>query len=93
MNAVGITVAALLLGSCASEPAEFTDAEFYGWIVACTETETGKDYGEVIAVDEYGGMTPESLRTTTAALNDAPNEYDDCFDQAIDRFKQGVDRM
>jgi len=53
-------------------------------VVACTEAQTGADYGPK-TIDDIGRLTPESHRTITHALNTDRTIYQSCyFDLYID---------
>jgi hypothetical protein len=60
-------------------------------VVACTEAQTGADYGPK-TIDDIGRLTPESHRTITHALNTDRTIYQSCyFDLYIDEERTVTD--
>ena len=58
------------------------DFRFYADVVACTENETGVDYGEMTQ-DSLGFSSTDAQRTANRALDEAPDVYDRCFTDAL----------
>lgn len=54
--------------------------EFYKSVVECTEARTGVDYGEMTQ-GVLGYMSTDAHRTINRALDQAPDAYDQCFDE------------
>lgn len=57
---------------------------FYSSVVECTSKATGIEYGE-LTQDQWGYASTDTKRTINKALAESPDEYDQCFDQVINR--------
>ncbi len=84
ITVVCVSVLALVLVGCASDE-PVSDYDFYSAVVACTESKTGNDYGEVTK-DEYGFVTTDGLRTIQATLDEAPLEYRLCMNEVAEEL-------
>ncbi len=65
-------------------PPRAEDFYFYGSIVACTESRTGEDFGEMTR-DPMGFISTVGHRTINAALDGAEGIYNSCFDSVFDQ--------
>ncbi len=59
-------------------PSPGREIAFYNEVVDCVEEQTGQDYGDVEARSD--------TRATDAAIADAPEMYDACFDEVLNRY-------
>lgn len=59
-------------------PSREREIAFYNEVVDCVEDQTGEEYGEVEARSD--------TRATDAAIADAPDVYDACFDEVLTRY-------
>ncbi len=65
-------------------PPRAEDFYLYGSIVACTESRTGEDFGEMTR-DPMGFISTVGHRTINAALDGAEEIYNSCFDSVVDQ--------
>lgn len=59
-------------------PSPERETAFYNEVVDCVEAQTGEDYGEVERRGDTGA--------TDAAIEDAPDVYDECFDEVLNKY-------
>ncbi len=59
-------------------PSPEREIAFYNEVVDCVESQTGEEYGEVEARSD--------TRATDAAIADAPDLYDGCLDEVLNRY-------
>lgn len=59
-------------------PSPEREVAFYNEVVDCVERETGEEYGEV--------ERRSDTRATDAAIADAPEVYDGCLDEVLNRY-------
>lgn len=59
-------------------PSREREIAFYNEVVDCVEEQVGQDYGEVEARSD--------TRATDAAIADAPEVYEACFDEVLNRY-------
>ncbi len=59
-------------------PSPGREIAFYNEVVDCVEEQTGEEYGNVASRSDTGA--------TDAAIADAPDVYDLCFDEVLARY-------